>query len=64
MTEIYCSIYYYRCQLLHLNSNKFNINDREECVMCNMHQEEIVYNFSAFCPILAEYREAHFGQAR
>jgi hypothetical protein len=29
-----------------------------------MHEEETVCHFTAVCPILSEFRNAHFGQAR
>jgi hypothetical protein len=31
--------------------------------MCIMHEEKTVYHFMAVCPILSEFRKAHFGHA-
>lgn len=56
--------YVFKCRGgLILNSNAFaNAESGTNCTLCNLREEEDITHFLAVCPVLAEFREAYFGE--
>lgn len=52
-----------RCDLIALNGNRFNSQESNICMLCNMREREDIRHFLGRCPILSEHRRVHFGKS-